>query len=82
MSDTGIPGTAIREIDVLWITAGLGCDGDTIAMTAATQPSLEDILSGAIPWIPKVNLHNPFLAFENGDDFLKRFQQAAEGKKE
>jgi homoserine acetyltransferase len=28
---------AVTEIDVLWITAGLGCDGDTIAMTAATQ---------------------------------------------
>ena len=72
--------TAIEEIDVLWITAGLGCDGDTIAMTAATQPSIEDILSGGIPWIPKVNLHNPLLAPENGDDFLKRFHQAAEGK--
>ena len=34
----------IAEIDVLWITAGLGCDGDTIAMTAATQPSIEDIV--------------------------------------
>jgi hydrogenase small subunit len=43
----------IAEIDVLWITAGLGCDGDTIAMTAATQPSLEDIVLGAMPWIPK-----------------------------
>jgi hydrogenase small subunit len=38
----------IREIDILWITAGLGCDGDTIAITAATQPSLEDILLGAL----------------------------------
>ena len=35
----------IAEIDVLWITAGLGCDGDTIAMTAATQPSIEDIVT-------------------------------------
>jgi len=52
----------IAEIDVLWITAGLGCDGDTIAMTAATQPSIEDIVLGGIPWIPKVNFHNPFLA--------------------
>jgi hypothetical protein len=26
-----------EEIDVLWLTAGLGCDGDTIAMTGATQ---------------------------------------------
>ncbi len=34
----------IKEIHVLWITAGLGYDGDTIAMTAATQPSIEDIL--------------------------------------
>jgi hypothetical protein len=40
------------EIDVLWITAGLGCDGDTISITAATQPSLEDILMGGLPWIP------------------------------
>jgi hypothetical protein len=56
----GIPRStsgAIQEIDVLWITAGLGCDGDTIAMTAATQPSIEDIIHGQIPWIPKVRLY-------------------------
>jgi Ni,Fe-hydrogenase I small subunit len=72
----------IPELDVLWITAGFGCDGDTIAMTAATQPSIEDILFGQIPWIPKVILHNPFLALANGDDFMKPFHQAAEGKME
>jgi hydrogenase small subunit len=70
----------ISEIDVLWITAGLGCDGDTIAMTAATQPSIEDILLGAIPWVPKVRLHNPFLASEVGEDFMKYFRDAADGK--
>jgi hydrogenase small subunit len=53
----------ITEIDVLWITAGLGCDGDSVAMTAATQPSLEDILAGGIPWTPKVNFQNPILGF-------------------
>ena len=30
----------LKEIDILWITAGLGCDGESIAMTAATQPSI------------------------------------------
>ncbi|MGA8619403.1 MAG: hypothetical protein WB660_12915 [Candidatus Sulfotelmatobacter sp.] len=70
---------AVTELDVLWITAGLGCDGDTIAMTAATQPSLEDVVLGQIPWIPKINLHNPFLASANGDDFLKPFYEAADG---
>ena len=66
-------------MDVLWITAGLGCDGDTISMTAATQPSLEDILLGGIPWIPKVNFHNPCLAYENGEVFLKPFHRAFAG---
>ena len=70
----------IEEIDVLWITAGLGCDGDTIAMTAATQPSIEDVVGGALPWIPKVRLLNPFLSFENGADFLARFRLATAGK--
>ncbi|MGH7844632.1 MAG: hydrogenase expression protein HypE, partial [Candidatus Binatia bacterium] len=70
----------IEEIDILWITAGLGCDGDTIAITAATQPSLEDIVLGGIPGIPKVNFHNPLLAYETGDEFTNRFELAAEGK--
>ena len=56
---------AVKEIDILWLTAGLGCDGETIAMTGATQPSIEQLVMGALPWIPKVNLHNPFLALAN-----------------
>src|ERR1035438_5298914 len=71
--------TVISEVDVLWVTAGLGCDGDTIAMTAATQPSIEEVVLGGIPWIPKVNFHNPFLAMANGDEFLEPFHRAAKG---
>lgn len=70
----------LKEIDVLWITAGLGCDGDTVSMTAATQPSLEELVLGAIPGIPKVNFHNPLLAFEVGDEFLSYFHRAASGE--
>jgi hydrogenase small subunit len=70
----------LAQMDVLWITAGLGCDGDTISMTAATQPSVEDLILGTFPWVPKMKLHNPFLAYENGDDFLRPFHLAAEGK--
>jgi hydrogenase small subunit len=69
------------EIDVLWITAGLGCDGDTIAVTAATQPSIEDLILGTFPWIPRIRLHNPFLAYENGDEFVRAFRDAAEGRR-
>ena len=69
----------IEEISILWITAGLGCDGDSIAMTAATQPAIEDIVLGGIPGIPKVWLHHPLLAPEAGEDFLQHFYLAAEG---
>ncbi len=70
---------AVRELDVLWVTAGLSCDGDSVAMTAATQPSVEDLVFGAIPGLPKVHLHNPVLAYANGEDFLLPFRQAAAG---
>src|ERR1041385_43488 len=70
----------IQEIDILWITAGLGCDGDTIALTAATQPSLEDMILGAVPGIPRVHFHNPVLAYDVGEDFLKKFYRAAAGE--
>jgi hydrogenase small subunit len=69
-----------ETIDILWLTAGLSCDGETIALTAATQPSLEELVLGAIPWIPKIRLHNPVLAYENGDAFVHRFRDAADGK--
>jgi hydrogenase small subunit len=71
---------AIRELDILWITAGLSCDGDTISMTAATQPSIEEVLLGALPGIPKVRLHNPVLAREVGAEFLEPFDRAARGE--
>jgi hypothetical protein len=71
---------AIDEVHILWITAGLGCDGDTVSITAASEPSIEDVLLGAIPGLPKVHLHNPVLAVEVGDDFMKFFHQADRGE--
>jgi hydrogenase small subunit len=71
---------AVKEVHVVWITAGLGCDGDSVSITAATQPSLEDVILGAIPGLPKVHLHNPVLAYENGDEFMKYWYQAEEGR--
>src|SRR5262249_17475203 len=67
-------------LDVLWITAGLGCDGDSVSITAATQPSIEDVVLGAIPGLPKVRLHNPVLSVAVGEDFLAPFRAAAAGK--
>jgi hydrogenase small subunit len=67
-------------MDILWLTAGLGCDGESISITAATQPSLEDLRFGALPWVPPIKLHNQVFSYEVGDDFLAPFHRAAEGK--
>src|SRR5215510_3690357 len=71
---------AVSEVHVLWLTAGLSCDGDSVSITAATQPSLEELLLGAIPGLPAVRLHHPVLATETGADFLAHFHAAADGK--
>ena len=73
---------AIKEIHVLWTPDGLSCDGDTISVTAATLPSIEDLIMGAIPGLPKIHLHNRVLAPENGDEYMKPWYAAAEGKLE
>jgi hydrogenase small subunit len=74
------PLLAAEVVDVLWMTAGLGCDGDTISLTAATQPSIEDLVLGAIPGVPRMRLHNPVLAYENGSEFLEVWRKAAAGR--
>ena len=71
--------SGIAEIDILWITAGLGCDGDTISMTAASSPAIEDVVRGTIPGLPAVRLFNPVFAYETGDAFVRRFEEAAAG---
>jgi hydrogenase small subunit len=75
-----IPEPKIKEVHILWITQGLGCDGDSVSITAATSPSIEDVVLGAIPGLPKVHLHNPCLAKEVGAEFLKPFFQATRGE--
>jgi hydrogenase small subunit len=67
-------------IHVLWMAAGLGCDGESVAMTAATSPSIEDLLSGVIPGSPKIVLHNAMLAYETGDDFMRAWYDAEDGE--
>src|SRR5215211_4927783 len=68
----------VDEVHILWISEGMSCDGDTISVTAATLPSIEDVLLGNIPGIPTVHLHNKVLDPSlGGEDFLQVFRQAA-----
>jgi hydrogenase small subunit len=68
------------EVHILWISEGMSCDGDTVSITAASQPSIEDVVLGVIPGLPKVVLHNKVLAYETGADFLEAFYKGARGE--
>jgi hydrogenase small subunit len=70
----------LEEIHILWTSEGMSCDGDTVSITAGTLPSIEDVLLGLIPGLPKVHLHNKVLAPETGDEFMAAFHQAARGE--
>ena len=52
---------------VIWMTTGLSCDGDSVAMTVGDQPEPRGHHHRqAIPGMPRVVVHNPVLAYENG----------------
>jgi hydrogenase small subunit len=70
----------VHPVNVLWISSGLGCDGDSISMTSATNPSLEDLLRGCLPGMPPVILYNAMLAYESGAEFIDPFHRAAAGR--
>src|SRR5688572_32209862 len=65
---------------VIWLTTGLSCEGDSVALTGATNPSLEDIITGAIPGMPRVVVHNTVLAVESGEDFMQAWYDAEAGR--
>src|SRR5262249_35215993 len=71
----------IEELHILWISEGMSCDGDTVSLTAATQPSLAAVVLGLGPGIPKAHLPNKGLAYGlGGERSLAPFRRAARGE--
>jgi hydrogenase small subunit len=79
------PGNGGKDLHILWMNGGLSCDGDSVALTAATQPSIEEIVLGALPGLPKVVMHWPLLDFQTGpergtDSFIEWWHRADRGE--
>jgi hydrogenase small subunit len=47
------------SVHLLWLTAGLGCNGDLASLTNATLPSLENMVTTAASGLPKIVSHWP-----------------------
>ena len=64
------PGTGpLGDVHAFWL-AGMSCDGCTISVSGAGEPSLEDLLLGRVPGLPRVVLHHPVLSDEAGEEFI------------
>jgi hydrogenase small subunit len=75
----GSPDGPLNEVHVFWI-AGMSCDGCSIAATGATNPSVEDLLLGRIPNLPKVILHHPVLNPGAGQELTRPLRRAVDGE--
>ena len=64
-----------KEIHAFWL-AGMSCDGCSIAAVGATQPTVESLLLGTIPGIPKLILHHTVLSVEAGEEFIRDYERA------
>ncbi|HEX6605679.1 MAG TPA: hydrogenase expression protein HypE [Chloroflexia bacterium] len=69
----------VKVAHAFWL-AGMSCDGCTVSVSGATAPSVEDLLTGRMPGVPRVVLHHSVLSAEAGHEFIKNYQMAVDGK--
>ena len=69
----------LERVYVFWL-AGMSCDGCTVSVSGATEPALEDLLTGSIPGLPLVILHHYVLQLEAGDHYIRTLELAEQGK--
>ncbi|HID20223.1 MAG TPA: hydrogenase expression protein HypE [Methanophagales archaeon] len=71
---------ALEEINLIWLE-GQDCAGCTISIKQASNPTLIDVVTGAIPGLGGLKLaYHPTLMFEWGEDASKILVDAMEGK--
>src|ERR687888_414268 len=69
----------LEKVYAFWL-AGMSCDGCTISVSGASEPSLEDLLLGTVPGLPRLILYHPVLAVEAGEEFGRNYELAAQGQ--
>jgi len=68
----------LEKVHVFWF-AGASCDGCSVAVTGATAPSVESLVLGAHPGVPRIVLHHPVLNVESGAHYLRPAEEAVFG---
>ena len=69
----------LEKVHAFWF-AGMSCDGCTVSVTGAQAPSVESLLLGAHPGLPRVVLHHPVVNVESGPNYLRSHELALSGE--
>ena len=72
-----VPGP-LEKVYAYWLS-GMGCDGCTISTVGATEPSIEELLTGTLPGVPMLVLHHYATSIESGDHFTHALEKAEKG---
>ena len=69
----------LKVIHAFWLS-GMSCDGCSIAVVGATNPTIESLLSGTVAGMPKLILHHSVLSVEAGEEFVHNYELAEKGE--
>ncbi|MGH9282897.1 MAG: hypothetical protein ACRD0S_08165, partial [Acidimicrobiales bacterium] len=69
----------LRKVYLIWL-AGASCEGCTVAATGGTHPRIEQLLTGAIPGLPRVELVHCLLSTESGSQWITNLFMAERGE--
>lgn len=69
----------LDKVVVFWLS-GMSCDGCSISALGATEPSVEELMTGALPGMPIMVLHHYATSIDSGDHFTHAMEEAAEGE--
>ena len=69
----------LQKVYGFWL-AGMSCDGCSISALGATEPSVEELLTGALPGLPVLILHHYVLSIDSGDHYVHELEKAEKGE--
>ena len=70
---------ALEKVYLIWL-GGASCEGCTVSATGATHPKLEQLISGAIPGLPRVELVHSLFSTESGAEWTANLLMAERGE--
>jgi hydrogenase small subunit len=69
----------MEKVHAFWF-AGMSCDGCSVTVTGAGSPSVESLMLGAHPGLPRLVLHHPVINVESGANYLRPHEMAVSGE--